>query len=55
MIPWYHYVPARYDYSDLFDIMAFFTGSPDGSVSGRDDLAETIAAHGRKFALEQLR
>jgi beta-1,2-xylosyltransferase len=55
MIPWYHYVPAKYDYSDLFDIMAFFAGSPDGAVPGRDDLAEEIAAQGRAFAMDHLR
>jgi hypothetical protein len=54
-IPWYHYVPSLYDYSDLFDIMSFFTGSPDGAFPGRDDLAEGIGARGRAFAMERLR
>jgi hypothetical protein len=35
--------------------MAFFTGSPERDVPGRDDLAEEIAAQGRAFALEHLR
>jgi hypothetical protein len=48
-------VPLRYDYSDLFDIMSFFTGSPDGQHPGRDDIAEEIAANGRALALERLR
>lgn len=43
VIPWYHYVPVRADYGDMYDIMAFFTGAPDGSTSGRDDLAKQIA------------
>jgi hypothetical protein len=36
-IPWYHYVPVQYDYSDLWDIMSFLDGAPDGSThrSGR--------------------
>lgn len=55
MIPWFHFVPAKPDYPDLFDIRAFFTGSPDGSVHGRGDLAERIAAQGYDFALERLR
>ncbi|GMK56809.1 hypothetical protein CspeluHIS016_0306490 [Cutaneotrichosporon spelunceum] len=43
LVPWYHYVPVRADYSDIYDIMAFFQGAPDGSTQGRDDLAEEIA------------
>ncbi|PLW28477.1 hypothetical protein PCANC_23113 [Puccinia coronata f. sp. avenae] len=27
--PWYHYVPVRIDYAELFDLMSFFTGAPD--------------------------
>ncbi|KAK8869838.1 hypothetical protein IAR55_000406 [Kwoniella newhampshirensis] len=49
LIPWYHYVPVKLDYSDIFDIMAFFDGSPDGQVSGREDLAKEIAQHGQEF------
>jgi hypothetical protein len=43
------------DYSDLYDIAAFFIGSPDGRVKGRDDLAQQIAEQGRKFAMEHWR
>ncbi|BEI92004.1 uncharacterized protein CcaverHIS019_0408240 [Cutaneotrichosporon cavernicola] len=43
LVPWYHYVPVRADYSDIYDIMAFFDGAPDRSTKGRDDLAEEIA------------
>ncbi|KAK4683682.1 hypothetical protein P7C73_g6549, partial [Tremellales sp. Uapishka_1] len=49
LIPWYHYVPLKLDYSDMYDIMAFFEGSPDGSTPGRDDLAKEIAAQGYDF------
>jgi beta-1,2-xylosyltransferase len=55
LIPWYHYVPLKVDYGDIFDIMAYFTGSPDGTLPGRDDLAEEIAANGRQFALQRWR
>ncbi|KLT44771.1 hypothetical protein CC85DRAFT_295510 [Cutaneotrichosporon oleaginosum] len=44
LVPWYHYVPIRADYADIYDIMAFFEGAPDGSSKGRDDLAQDIAA-----------
>lgn len=39
----------------MFDIMAFFAGSPDGSVKGRDDLAEIIAKRGREQAVNHWR
>lgn len=51
----YHYVPAKVDYSDLFDILSFFIGSPDGSVPGRDDLAEKIAKRGREYTINNWR
>ena len=28
-VPWYHYIPLKPDYSDLYDIMAFFVGPVD--------------------------
>ncbi|WWD15888.1 hypothetical protein CI109_100312 [Kwoniella shandongensis] len=55
LIPWYHYVPVKLDYSDIFDIMAFFNGSPDGQIPGRDDLAKEIAQHGKEFVDERWR
>lgn len=29
LAPWYHYIPLKPDYSDLYDIMAFFVGPVD--------------------------
>lgn len=86
LIPWYHYVPTKLDYSDILyviytnyffffclcengqideflffffffysDILAFFQGSPDGSIPGRDDLAKEIAAHAHEFVQERWR
>lgn len=37
------------------DILAFFQGSPDGSIPGRDDLAKEIAAHAHEFVQERWR
>ena len=54
-IPWYHYVPLQYDYSDLWDIMSFLDGAPDGSSPGREDIARGIAQHGKEFANHELR
>jgi hypothetical protein len=28
-IPWYHYIPLKYDYTDLWDVLAFLDGAPD--------------------------
>ncbi len=61
VIPWVHYIPFQTDYSDLFNIMAFFRGSPaeaDGSAAGRDghdDLARKIAEAGEAFGREHYR
>ncbi len=47
--PWVHYVPIKIDYSDLYDVMAFFIGTPDGQ-GGHDSIAERIAENGRVWA-----
>ncbi|BGP48291.1 hypothetical protein JCM10450v2_004163 [Rhodotorula kratochvilovae] len=46
---WVHYVPVKVDYSDVYDIMAFFVGTPDGQ-GGHDSLAEKIGEAGRRWA-----
>ncbi|GAA5925127.1 uncharacterized protein JCM15063_004929 [Sporobolomyces koalae] len=51
---WVHYVPLKVDYSDLYDIMAFFIGTPDGQ-GGHDSLAEKIGANGKRWAEEYWR
>jgi hypothetical protein len=43
------------DYSDIYTIMAFFAGSPDGRTRGNDELAEQIAEQGKQFADEHWR
>ncbi|KAG8897908.1 Glycosyltransferase Family 90 domain containing protein [Tulasnella sp. 403] len=54
--PWVHYVPVRYDYTDLYDIMAFFKGDVDGQGGhGHDELAATIGAAGRRWSLTHYR
>jgi len=47
-MPWVHYVPVKLDYGDIYDVLAFFRGLPDGTP-GHDDLAEKIASAGRKW------
>lgn len=47
--------PAKVDYSDLYDIMAFFVGPPDGSSEGRDDLAQQISENALRFGEDHWR
>jgi hypothetical protein len=55
-IPWYHLVPLKYDYTDIWDILSFFDGPPNGDKAvDRDNLAHEIAEQGRAFAMENLR
>ncbi|GAA6061952.1 hypothetical protein JCM10212_001994 [Sporobolomyces blumeae] len=54
IMPWYHYVPIKSDYSDLVDVSAFFIGAPDGTGS-HDHLAKKIAARGQKWSKEHWR
>jgi hypothetical protein len=41
-------VPLKIDYTDLYDLMAFFSGDLDGN-GGHDDLAKQIAYNGRDW------
>lgn len=43
------------DYSDLYNIMSFFAGSPDGISQGHDKLAEKISQNGMQFVKEHWR
>ncbi|BGP16397.1 hypothetical protein JCM10213_004046 [Rhodosporidiobolus nylandii] len=51
---WVHYVPIKIDYSDVYDVMAFFVGTPDGQ-GGHDSVAERIGEAGRRWAREYWR
>ncbi|KAM0791268.1 hypothetical protein ACM66B_005744 [Microbotryomycetes sp. NB124-2] len=52
--PWVHYVPVKVDYSDLYDVMTFFRGGPDGK-NDHDDLARKIGLQGKQWAAEHWR
>lgn len=47
--PWVHYVPIKIDYTDLYDVLAFFSGDMHGR-NGHDALAKQIALQGKDFA-----
>lgn len=42
------YVPLKIDYTDLYDLMAFFSGDLDGN-GGHDELAKQIAYNGKDW------
>ncbi|KAG9022390.1 F-actin-capping protein subunit alpha [Tulasnella sp. JGI-2019a] len=44
MMPYYHYVPIQHDFSDLYNSVAFFTGTPEGK-GAHDKMAERIGAN----------
>ncbi|GAA6036975.1 hypothetical protein JCM8097_005487 [Rhodosporidiobolus ruineniae] len=49
--PFLHYVPIKLDYSDLYNVLAFFDGGLDEQRTGNHDaLAEKIAIAGREWA-----
>jgi hypothetical protein len=53
--------PVQVDYSDLYNIMSFFSGAPShdgthtGGEVGNDNLAQAIAEAGRRFGEEHWR
>ncbi|KAL0579315.1 hypothetical protein V5O48_002713 [Marasmius crinis-equi] len=47
--PWVHYVPVQVDLSDLYDVLMFFRGDPNGN-GAHDDLAKRIALEGRRWS-----
>ncbi|KAF8495321.1 hypothetical protein JB92DRAFT_3146989 [Gautieria morchelliformis] len=67
LIPYYHYIPVQQDYSDVYNVMAFFAGPPaSGAVAdhqglridasrGHDDLAQKIGENAERFARTQWR
>ncbi|KAG8986612.1 F-actin-capping protein subunit alpha, partial [Tulasnella sp. 427] len=54
LIPYYHYIPLQHDYSDLYDTMAFFAGTPDGQ-GAHDAMAEQVSNHAVEFARKNWR
>ncbi|GAA6025765.1 hypothetical protein JCM10207_000786 [Rhodosporidiobolus poonsookiae] len=52
--PWLHYVPVKVDYSDLYDILTFFRGTPEGA-GAHDELAKKIGTAGKNWARDHWR
>ncbi|GAA5858199.1 hypothetical protein JCM1840_001083 [Sporobolomyces johnsonii] len=47
-IPWLHFIPMQVDYSDMWDIMAFFRGGINGE-GAHDELGKIIALEGKEW------
>ncbi|KAF8517358.1 hypothetical protein BU17DRAFT_76415 [Hysterangium stoloniferum] len=54
IMPWVHYIPVQINLSDLYDILAFFRGSPNPATAseetGNDAVAEKIATAGKVWS-----
>ncbi|GAA5894159.1 uncharacterized protein JCM6883_003736 [Sporobolomyces salmoneus] len=50
-IPWLHFIPMQVDYSDMWDIMAFFRGGINGE-GAHDHLGKEIASAGKEWVKE---
>ncbi|GAA6022439.1 hypothetical protein JCM11491_005508 [Sporobolomyces phaffii] len=50
-IPWLHFIPMQVDYSDMWDIMAFFRGGINGE-GAHDHLGKEIALEGKQWVKE---
>lgn len=48
------YIPVKVDYTDLFDVMAFFSGDLEGK-NGHDALAKAIADQGKEYTAKHWR
>lgn len=53
--PWLHYVPIKPDFTDIYDIMAFFKGDIDGVGQDHDTVADALARAGHKWQLTMSR
>lgn len=48
------YVPVKVDYTDLYDIMTFFRGTPEG-LNAHEELAAKIGLAGKRWARDHVR
>lgn len=48
------YVPVKVDYTDLYDVMTFFRGTPDGK-GAHEEIAAKIGLAGKRWARDHVR
>ncbi|KAG8887721.1 Glycosyltransferase Family 90 domain containing protein [Tulasnella sp. 332] len=54
MMPYYHYVPIQHDFSDLYNSVAFFTGTPSGR-GAHDAMAKRIGSNAVEYVRKHWR
>ncbi len=54
LVPWYHYIPMNYDYSDLYSILMYFMGKPELGQKAHDEELKAIADRSRDWAESQI-
>ncbi|KLT43057.1 hypothetical protein CC85DRAFT_284814 [Cutaneotrichosporon oleaginosum] len=55
LVPWFHYVPSKLDFSDLETIMAFFSGTPAEPGLAFDETARALGHNGKCFVQRMFR
>lgn len=54
LIPWYHYIPVNYDYSDMFSVLLYFFGLDQSDQQAHDEELKVIADRSRDWAENQI-
>ena len=54
LIPWYHYIPLSYDFSELFSITTYFFGLDESGKDAHDDELRAIAERSKEWTDTQL-
>lgn len=50
LIPWYHYIPVNYDYTDMFSTLLYFFGDADAGQPAHDEQLKAIAQRSQIWA-----
>lgn len=53
LIPWYHYIPVSYDYSDLYSILLYFFGHDETGHQAHDEPLRAMAERSAEWAESQ--
>ena len=51
-MPWYHYIPLSYGYDELYSILAYYFGTPSGSIEAHDDELRQVSTRGKQWVEE---
>lgn len=54
LVPWYHYIPINYDYSDMYSVLLYFLGEPDADQPAHDEELRGIAERSKAWMDAQM-